>query len=330
MVYSFKFLILLTLFNPILNAEILSVMTLNVDNLFDTYDDNKKDDKAFLPLSEKNTNTHIKQCNKIKVTKWRNECLYLDWNKEIKNAKLANIAKNILSYKENGADVIALQEVENIQILNELFLLLKPYGYKNISLLESKDRRGIDTAFISKYEIRNPKLHYIKFSKKNRNSRPIFEVDIVLKNNVIKFYNLHLPSNFYPVDMRIDSLNALNALIQQHNYPSVALGDFNISSKDDNRLNLYKNQESQWYVGHREHCQECKGTYFYNGDKTWSYLDTILVAKNRNLNFINTSINVWRTPFNSNMKSGKPIDFNPITKKGVSDHLAMVAELELN
>ena len=61
MVYSFKFLILLTLFNPILNAEILSVMTLNVDNLFDTYDDNKKDDKAFLPLSEKNTNTHIKQ-----------------------------------------------------------------------------------------------------------------------------------------------------------------------------------------------------------------------------------------------------------------------------
>ena len=153
---------------------------------------------------------------------------------------------------------------------------------------------------------------------------------IVLKNNVIKFYNLHLASNFYPVDMRIDSLNALNALIQQHNYPSVALGDFNISSKDDNKLNLYKNQESQWYVGHREHCQECKGTYFYNGDKTWSYLDTILVTKNRNLKFINTSINVWRTPFNSNIKSGKPIDFNPITKKGVSDHLAMVAELELN
>ena len=166
MVYCFKFFILLTLFNLILSPEILSVMILNVDNLFVTFVVNLKVDKAFLPLSVKNTITHIKQCNKIKVTKWRNECLYLDWNKEIKNAKLANLAKNILSYKQNGADIVALQEVENIQILNELFLLLKPYGYKNISLLESKDRRGIDTAFISKYEIRNPKLHYIKFSKK--------------------------------------------------------------------------------------------------------------------------------------------------------------------
>ena len=74
--------------------------------------------------------------------------MYLDWNQETKNAKLTNLAKNIISYNQDGADVIALQEIENTHILNELFLLLKPYGYKDISLLESKDRRGIDLSLI--------------------------------------------------------------------------------------------------------------------------------------------------------------------------------------
>ena len=330
MIQSFKALILLCLFNSTLEAGSLTVMTLNVDNLFDTFDDQKKDDKTFLPIEKKNSEMHVKQCNRIRVIEWRNECLYLDWNQETKNSKLINLAKNIISYNQDGADVIAVQEIENIYILNELFLLLKPYGYKDISLLESKDRRGIDTAFISKYEISNPKLHYIKFTSNNRDTRPIFEVDIRINNKVIKFYNLHFPSNFYPIDMRIDSLNVLNELIKKHNYPSVALGDFNISSKDDKKYQIYKNQEKHWYVGHRESCDACKGTYYYDGDKTWSYLDTILIAKNRNLNFINTSINVWRTPFNSYIKSGKPISFDPISKSGVSDHLAMVAKLKFN
>ena len=130
MIRSFKSLILVCLFHPILEAESLTVMTLNVDNLFDTFDEQNKDDKAFLPIEKKNSATHAKQCNRIRVIKWRNECLYLDWNQETKNAKLTNLAKNIISYEQFGADVIALQEIENTYILNELFLLLKPYGYK--------------------------------------------------------------------------------------------------------------------------------------------------------------------------------------------------------
>ena len=51
MIRSFKTLILLCLFNSILEAGSLTVMTLNVDNLFDTFDDQKKDDKAFLHMS---------------------------------------------------------------------------------------------------------------------------------------------------------------------------------------------------------------------------------------------------------------------------------------
>ena len=96
MIRSFKTLILLCLFNSILEAGTLTVMTLNVDNLFDTFDDQKKDDKAFLPIEKKNSETHVIQCNRIRVLKQRNECLYLDWNQETKNAKLTNLAKNII------------------------------------------------------------------------------------------------------------------------------------------------------------------------------------------------------------------------------------------
>ena len=49
--------------------------------------------------------------------------------RETKNAKLRNIANSIISYGQNGPDIIALQEVENNNILSQLLDLLKPYGY---------------------------------------------------------------------------------------------------------------------------------------------------------------------------------------------------------
>ena len=42
-----------------------SAMTLNVDNLFDTLDDIKKDDKAYLPIEFKQSEAHKKSCNRI-------------------------------------------------------------------------------------------------------------------------------------------------------------------------------------------------------------------------------------------------------------------------
>ena len=120
-------------------ANEFSAMTLNVDNLFDTLDDKNKDDKAYLPIEAKTSKKHKKSCNNIKVKSWKNECLFLDWDIETKNAKLKNLASNIISYDRTGADIIALQEVENLNILNQLFDLLEPYGYQDVMLIEGKD-----------------------------------------------------------------------------------------------------------------------------------------------------------------------------------------------
>jgi hypothetical protein len=46
---TIKIISIFCLLIPSLNAESISIMSINAQNLFDTVDDPKKDDKAFLP-----------------------------------------------------------------------------------------------------------------------------------------------------------------------------------------------------------------------------------------------------------------------------------------
>ena len=314
-----------------LNAESISVMTINAQNLFDTIDDPGKDDKAYLPIEMKESDEHKSSCNKIRVNRWKNECLFQDWNYEAKAAKLNNLLELIVAYDSDGADIIGLQEVENINILNQLFDLLEPYGYIDFILLEGSDNRGIDTAFISKYKISNPKLHYVEFSAEYEtiDTRPILEVDISINNKLLKFYNSHFPSNYHPVQMRIQSFDKLKELVSSHSMPAVALGDFNLTNKDDKKFEVFKGQEDFWYVAHREGCEACLGTYYYNRGKSWDFLDTIMATRDRGIHFDKDSIEVFINELNSYKNTGKPHWFNPETKLGVTDHFPMVAKIKL-
>ena len=309
-----------------------SAMTLNTQNLFDTVDDPKKNDKAYLPIELKKSQKHISSCQDIKVKSWKDECLYLDWDEDTKNTKLMNLANEIIKYNNSGPDILALQEVENINILTQLFKLLEPYGYKNLSLLEGKDYRGIDTALITKFNIVDSKLHYITFTGKyeNKDTRPILEVTLDVNNKKLKIYNVHFPAGYHDVSMRIDSLNFLKDLLNSHKYPSIALGDFNINIKEDRKLDIYKSQETYWSVAHLNGCNKCKGTYYYAYEKNWSFLDSIFLSKDRNIKYIPDSIDIHITKTNSYSETGRPIKFNTINKSGVSDHLPMVANFILN
>lgn len=309
-----------------------SVMTINTQNLFDILDDPMKDDKAYLPIELKKSKNHINSCKYIKVNSWKDECLNLDWDEETKNAKLINLANEIIKYNDSGPDILALQEVENLNILTQLFKLLEPYGYTDFALIEGKDYRGIDTAFLSKFKIIESKLHYISFTGKheNKDTRPILEATLKISNKKIKIYNVHFPAGYHDVSMRIDSLNVLRDLLKTHQYPSIALGDFNINIKEDKKLDVYKSQENYWFVAHLNGCGNCKGTYYYAYEDNWSFLDTIFLSKDRDIKYIPQSIKVLSTPTNSYSDTGRPIKFNPKTKLGVSDHLPMVAKFILN
>ena len=95
-------------------ASSLSIMTYNVENLFDTLDDEGKDDKAYLPLSQKQSKEHVESCNKVKVKKWRNECLYFDWTEDAKNKKLENIKEVILSARIMGLMLLHSRKLKTL------------------------------------------------------------------------------------------------------------------------------------------------------------------------------------------------------------------------
>jgi len=325
------FFISLLFANPLATEE-LSLMSYNVENLFDTEDDFLKDDKAFLPVTKKKHVYHIGACNKIEVKKWRDECLYLDWSEEAKTKKILNIAKVISSLNSDGADIIAFQEIENINVLKDLFNQLEPLGYIDFVLLEGRDYRGIDSAIISKFPIKRSKLHFIKFSPgfPIKDTRPILEAQIDLLGKTLRVYSVHFPAPFLNSVMRKDAFIHLENLVNSHDDPAVAMGDFNVTSEEETELGTFKDQSKTWYVSHYQGCANCKGTYYYQPKDDWSFLDAILVSKGRGVNFNTSSIDVLINDTNAYKDSFKPKGFDAVSMEGVSDHFPVIAKVNFS
>ena len=329
---SIAFIFFLSLFFALsVSATEISLMTYNVENLFDTKDDMGKDDKAFLPASFKKNAYHKGHCRGIEVKKWRDECLYLDWSEVAKAKKISNIAKVVSSYDSDGADIVAFQEIENINVLKDLFKALKPFGYLDFVLLEGKDYRGIDSAIISKFPIKQSKLHFIKFSPgfPTKDTRPILETQIDLSGKILRVYSVHFPAPFLDSVMRNDAFNSLESLLNSHDDPAVAMGDFNVTSEEELELSTFQQQSDIWQVSHREGCEECRGTYYYEPKDDWSFLDVILASKGREISFTDNSIGVLINETNSLKDSGRPKGFDAISMDGVSDHFPVIAKIKI-
>jgi len=308
----------------------LSVMSYNLENFFDTYDDPGKDDKAYLPLSAKQDQSHIDACNKIRVSKWKNECLYLDWSDENKNKKLNNIVATIRSL-DTTPDVIAFQEIENINALKDIFYKLKDEGYIDYVLIEGNDYRGIDNAYLSKYKIQKTKQHKIIFSPEfsTKDTRPILEAVIDFNGKPIHFYNVHFPAPYNPIGMRKDAFNTLKKITSSHSNAVIALGDFNVTSFEADNNKTFTSLDKDWDISHIAGCSNCSGSHYYRRDDNWSFLDVIIIKENRGISFKNESINVLKTNINTN-KEGKPLSFNMNNGEGVSDHLPVIATISIN
>ena len=308
----------------------LSVMSYNLENFFDTYDDPGKDDKAYLPLSAKQDQSHIDACNKIRVSKWKNECLYLDWSEENKNKKLNNIVATIRSL-DTTPDVIAFQEIENINALKDIFYKLKDEGYIDYVLIEGNDYRGIDNAYLSKYKIQKTKQHKIIFSPEfsTKDTRPILEAVIDFNCKPIHFYNVHFPAPYNPIGMRKDAFNTLKNITSSHSNAVIALGDFNVTSFEADKNKTFVSLDKDWDISHIAGCSNCLGSHYYRRDDNWSFLDVIIIKENRGISLKNESINVLKTYINTN-KEGKPLSFNMNNGEGVSDHLPVIATISIN
>ena len=266
-------------------AESVSIMTFNVENLFDTRHDAGKNDETYLPLSDKGSERHIEKCNKIQGRRWREQCLHRDWNETVVNRKLTVIAAAIRQVNDGqGPDIIAFQEVENRRILERLRTeQLAGLGYEPALLLEGKDARGIDVAFLSRFPTQDAELHEIRFSASQRNrvgdTRPILQATFQLPDGSrLIGFAAHFPAPFHPTEMRESAYKTLNALLAQvpAKHPAFAAGDFNTTREEDTKKKMLDRWvRPAWQLAH-DRCEACQGTSYYPPTDDWSFLDMVL------------------------------------------------------
>jgi len=323
----------------------VTIMAFNVENLFDNADDPGKEDRTYLALADKQDAGHKAACAKIEVDRWREQCLEWDWSDAIIDRKLGAVAAAILQVDNGrGADIIALQEVENIGILERLRTeYLADAGYRPGILIEGDDLRGIDVAFLTRLELAGPPaLHRIDFTgvgkDREYDTRGILEATFVRPDgSLLTGYSVHFPAPFHPTEMREAAYRRLNELraALPPDRDAFAAGDFNTTVVEDRDKDmLARFARPYWTVAHDVGCDGCKGTSYYAPRDDWSFLDMILwsPAKDSGENATWTlradAVRIANAAPAQVRADGTPWRFEMPAGSGVSDHWPLVVTIE--
>lgn len=327
----------------------ISVLTYNVENLFDNEHDEGKNDDAFLSPEEKEKPSVANRCRAQNSGRNMYECLEKDWSSPIVERKLKRIADVVAQIDDGrGPDILIMQEVENAKILSHLRdKYLAKMNYRTLILLEGPDERGIDTAILSRLpEVNEAKLHLIDFTKepliKPENTKPtrgILEAHLRLPNDeTLAVFAVHFPSQGAETIFRKVALQRLlevTAQVPPHMKVLVG-GDFNITSKEDWKQKYFRDMVSpRFAVSHMIGCDNCPGSIYYPPDKTWSFFDVLLFSRdmyggNSGWQVDTASINLKNKNRYQINRFGTPARFGSgKSTVGVSDHWPMYAEIKL-
>ncbi len=319
----------------------VSVLTFNVENLFDTRDDPDRRDEAYLPLAQKQSAAHKALCQDVVVPVWRDECLYQDWNERVLETKLERVAAAILKEPSGrGADIVILQEVENLAVLERLRTeYLGPAGYLPAVLIEGTDARGIDVAILSRWPLLfEAVLHPVTFAdipeRARRDTRGILEATFAAPGaRPVTVFAVHFPAPFHPPAMRersYDVLNELRAAVPTDRL-IVAGGDFNTTSTEvAARDTLNRKVRPHWQLAQDHGCTDCPGTHYYAPEDNWSFLDTVLWSAPADCKAEALSVRLANTAPEQATPAGTPAAFRLPAASGVSDHWPLFAELTLS
>ncbi|MEQ8204857.1 MAG: endonuclease/exonuclease/phosphatase family protein, partial [Woeseia sp.] len=272
-------------------------------------------------------------------------CLHWDWSDELVERKLAVVAAAILQVNDGrGPDILALQEIENVRILERLRNeYLQDAGYLPAILIEGDDLRGIDVAFLSRLPLKNePQLHPIafaaEFASRVADTRGILQADFQLPDgSVLTGFAVHFPAPFHPTGMRISAYNTLNALRASlpASHAAFAAGDFNTTSSEDAREKLLdRYARPYWLVAHDLGCgADCRGTSYYARDDSWSFLDMLLWSpanrgENATWGIRANSVRLANRASGQRHENGTPARFEPAGGPGVSDHWPLQITVE--
>jgi endonuclease/exonuclease/phosphatase family metal-dependent hydrolase len=192
---------------------------------------------------------------------------------------------------EVSADVIALQEVENLPLLDRFnSRYLASMKYKHRILVDSHDPRGIDVALLSRHPIVAIRSYRQERNKANTAvlfSRDCLEVSLDVGGLPLVFYVNHLKSMIGGREetkpKREEQAERVAAIITeawqpiqyQGNY--VVLGDLNDYPEGDTALSSLLNHEGLVNVVQRLPQAE-QWTHFYAGENEYRQLDYLFLS----------------------------------------------------
>ncbi len=335
---KFKIILVLTLavatVNTAFSQKQYTVGFYNVENLFDTLNDKKKNDEEFLPAGK----------NK--------------WNSEKYFNKLQHLSKVISELgSDDGPDVLGLCEIENRRVLNDLVKtpLLQKKGYEIIHY-ESPDARGIDVALFykkSQFTYINSKKYKVKLPDKKRSAtRDILMVQLVnTKNDTFIFFVNHFPSRLGGTAKSAPNRCAAATILKSvfdsiitANYQSniVMMGDFNDEPDDSSikyilkcNYNMGEASYNEIYNPMLDLKNRGEGTIVYK--KEFELIDQFmfsnhLLYQNNKVHYVPNSVTIFKPEYiqEQNPKyKGNPFRtfVGPKYLNGYSDHFPIYMKI---
>jgi len=287
-----------------------SVMTYNVENLFDTIHDAEKRDMEFIPESERH------------------------WTGFRLRKKMKDICKVIA-----GADtveacpVIGLCEVENDNVMRQLteHTPLKVQGYKYV-MTNSEDPRGIDVALLYKPDRFRLIRHKSIRAQTSVPTRDVLYVCGTMDGkDTLDIFLLHLPSKLgKEVAARNRKIVTMETLVRadsvfrkRQKATVIIMGDFN----DELREEQMEPYRRYGFLDLTEGLET--GSYKYKGE--WSFIDHIMLRTSTSRE---TKARVVTMPFllEKDKKEGgkmpRRMYIGPKYHGGVSDHLPVIVRLD--
>lgn len=324
----------------------ISVMSFNVENLFDTVKTPGHNDETYMPLYMKKSDASLRTaCVKNNDSSYRqNECLSTDWSPEALEKKLTNLSKVILGVDNNGPDNLMIMEIESDVVLKQLNDHLGPAKYITQVIIDGPDKRGINVAFLSRFPlVGKPVLHPIPWKPENEKdrewmerSRRILEVTVKAPNgDPITFLVGHFPSQANPTYWRQQIAQFAVDLIKAKGPNAMVVfgGDLNISAEEEDNAHIFRDILSKGgAVSHFVGCKDCPGTHNYRG--SWSFLDAqvyspaLLADGTGSYQMLSQTIDVIR--YNPvHLKKGKyPKRWDYDAQDGVADHFPLYVRLK--
>ena len=258
--------------------------------------------------------------------------------------------------KATKADVIALQEVENMAVLKKFrtkFLQSRKI-YPYVLLIDGNDPRKIDVAVLSKYPLKNINTHINEYNAKNTPifSRDCLECDVMLSSRKkIRLYVNHFKSMMDPKSKckgrettrkrRMAQAIQVKRIVQKtgRRRHFAILGDFNDYREHDTQGRSAIRTLTDWnkvvdvasYLD-----KDDRWTHYWKGKKScdigekYTQLDYILISKS--LARKNKKINpeIIRIGMSTTAEKYKGYRLPEINKKTkASDHAPIVVELNV-